>query len=514
MATERVSMRNAKEILKLKWGDGLSHRAVGASVGVSPGTVAAVIARAEACGLDWAATEGLDERTLEARLYPRPANEESRAEPDMVWIHTELRRAGVTLELLHLEYLEKHPEGYRMTAFGDRYRRWLKRCRLSMRQVHRAGEKTFVDYSGKRPSVIDPATGDAVPVELFVAVLGASNYTYAEASATQQVPDWLASHVRAFEFFEGVTTVLVPDQLKSGVSVSCRYEPGVQRAYAELARHYGTVVIPARPLKPRDKPKVEVAVQIVQRWVLARLRNERFDSLAGLNIRIRELCVQLNERPMKTYGGKSRRDLYLALDRPALAALPVDRFELAEWKVAKVNIDYHFDLQRHLYSAPHALIHEEVDIRYTATTVEAFFRGERVASHRRSHEAGRHTTTAEHMPASHQKHLEWTPTRLIRWAGDVGPKTAELVTVILESRPHPEQGYRSCLGLLRLRRRYKDIRLEAACARALVAGARSYRHVESILKHGLDCQALLPLAETEAGPRSPHENLRGPRYYQ
>ena len=309
MATERVSMRNAKEILKLKWGDGLSHRAVGASVGVSPGTVAAVIARAEACGLDWAATEGLDERTLEARLYPRPANEESRAEPDMVWIHTELRRAGVTLELLHLEYLEKHPEGYRMTAFGDRYRRWLKRCRLSMRQVHRAGEKTFVDYSGKRPSVIDPATGDAVPVELFVAVLGASNYTYAEASATQQVPDWLASHVRAFEFFEGVTTVLVPDQLKSGVSVSCRYEPGVQRAYAELARHYGTVVIPARPLKPRDKPKVEVAVQIVQRWVLARLRNERFDSLAGLNIRIRELCVQLNERPMKTYGGKSRRDL-------------------------------------------------------------------------------------------------------------------------------------------------------------------------------------------------------------
>ena len=472
MATERVSMRNAKEILKLKWGDGLSHRAVGASVGVSPGTVAAVIARAEACGLDWAATEGLDERTLEARLYPRPANEESRAEPDMVWIHTELRRAGVTLELLHLEYLEKHPEGYRMTAFGDRYRRWLKRCRLSMRQVHRAGEKTFVDYSGKRPSVIDPATGDAVPVELFVAVLGASNYTYAEASATQQVPDWLASHVRAFEFFEGVTTVLVPDQLKSGVSVSCRYEPGVQR------------------------------------------RNERFDSLAGLNIRIRELCVQLNERPMKTYGGKSRRDLYLALDRPALAALPVDRFELAEWKVAKVNIDYHFDLQRHLYSAPHALIHEEVDIRYTATTVEAFFRGERVASHRRSHEAGRHTTTAEHMPASHQKHLEWTPTRLIRWAGDVGPKTAELVTVILESRPHPEQGYRSCLGLLRLRRRYKDIRLEAACARALVAGARSYRHVESILKHGLDRQALLPLAETEAGPRSPHENLRGPRYYQ
>ncbi len=283
MATERVSMRRAREILRLKWCEGLSHRAIATSLGVSPGTVSATAARAAACGLDWASVEGLGERALEARLYPQAAVDATRAEPDMVWIHTELRRPGVTLELLHLEYLEQHPEGYRMTAFGERYRSWLKRCRPSMRQVHRAGEKTFVDYSGKRPSIVDPATGESVPVELFVAVLGASNYTYAEASATQQVADWIASHVRAFEFFEGASAVLVPDQLKSGVSASCRYEPGVQRTYAEMATHHGAVVVPARPRKPRDKPKVEVAVQIVQRWILARLRNERFTSLAALN---------------------------------------------------------------------------------------------------------------------------------------------------------------------------------------------------------------------------------------
>jgi transposase len=514
MATERVSMRRAREILRLKWCEGLSHRAIAASLGVSPGTVSATAARAASCGLDWASVEGMPERALEARLYPQAAAGDARAEPDMVWIHTELRRPGVTLELLHLEYLERHPGGYRMTAFGERYRAWLKRCRPSMRQVHRAGEKIFVDYSGKRPSIVEPETGESVPVELFVAVLGASNYTYAEASATQQVADWIGSHVRAFEFFEGASAVLVPDQLKSGVSVSCRYEPGVQRTYAELATHYGAVVVPARPRKPRDKPKVEVAVQIVQRWILARLRNERFTSLAALNERIRALCVQLNERPMKTYGGRSRRDLYVQLDRPALKPLPTERFELAEWKMAKLNIDYHFELQRHLYSAPHALIHETLDIRFTATTVEAFCRGERVASHRRSDEPGRHTTLAEHMPAAHQKHLEWSPSRIIRWAGTIGPETAALVTAIMETRPHPEQGYRSCLGILRLARRHGETRLEAACARALRANARSYRHVESILKHGLDRQPLLPMPEeTPAEPRT-HENVRGPGYYQ
>jgi len=261
----------------------LSHRAIAASLGVSPGTVCATASRAAACGLDWASVEGLGERALEARLCRQAAALATRAEPDMVWIHTELRRPGVTLELLHLEYLERHPEGYRMTAFGERCRSWLKRCRPSMRQVHRAGEKMFVDDSGKRPSIVDPANGECVPVELFVAVLGASNYTCAEASATRHVGDWIASHVRAFEFFEGASAMLVPDQLKSGVSKSCRYEPGVQRTYAEMATHSGAVVVPARPRKPRDKPKVEVAVQIVQRWILARLRNERFTSLAALN---------------------------------------------------------------------------------------------------------------------------------------------------------------------------------------------------------------------------------------
>jgi transposase len=482
---------------------------------VSLGAVASVVTRARLTGLTWPDVEALADDTLEQRLDGPPAGSaaDDRPEPDLGWMHRELRRPGVTLELLHVEYLAAHPTGYRYSAFCARYRAWRQRQRPSMRQVHRAGEKAFVDYAGQRPTIIDPVTGVVSPVELFVAVLGASNYTYAEATATQQSADWIASHTHAVEAWGGVPAAWVPDQLKTGVTVACRYEPGVQRTYAEWAAHYGTAIVPARPAKPRDKAKVEVAVQVAERWILARLRHEVFTSLAGLNARIRELLVELNARPMKGYGGQSRADLFTHYDRPTLRPLPAQRFIYGDWLAARVNIDYHIDVARHFYSVPHPLIHALVDVRVTATTVEVFHRGTRLVVHPRSHVPGRHTTVAAHLPHAHRAHREWSPSRLRRWGATIGPATEALVEAILASRPHPEQGYRSCLGLLRLEKRYGAARVNAACARALAAGARSYRHVDAILKHGLDRQAVQLALPASRSPRV-HAHLRGPAYYQ
>ncbi|MBU4455784.1 IS21 family transposase [Patescibacteria group bacterium] len=516
MATERLSMRKTREILRLKWCLGRSHREVSRSLGVSFGAVARTVSRAQEAGLGWPGVQGLNDEELERRLYPGEGGggiSRSRFLPDCAAIDLERRKPGVTLELLHLEYLEKHPDGYRYTQFCEIYRRWLKRRGLTMRQTHRAGEKLFVDYAGKKPHLVDPGTGECKDVELFVGALGASNFTYAEATLSQQEPDWIASHVRNLEFIGGAPGAIVPDQLKSGVTTPCRYEPGIQRTYEELAEHYGTVILPARPARPRDKAKAEVAVQIAERWIVARLRHETHFTLGSLNERIAELLEELNDRPMRRYG-QSRRQMFEQLDRPALKPLPSKRFVYGEWKKARVNIDYHIEVDRHYYSVHHSLFQEQVEARVTSTTIEIFLRGQRVASHLRSYVYAGHTTLPEHMPKAHQKHLEWTPSRIIGWAATIGPETQGLVQAILADRPHPEQGYRSCLGILRLARRYGDSRLEAAASRALAAGARSYRHVDSILKHGLDrLRPPLPLL-AQASPAIEHENVRGREYYR
>jgi transposase len=476
--------------------------------------VAAVVSRATHTDLTWEAETALTDEQLEKALWgPKLPLTAARSQPDPLHIHTELRGQGVTLELLHLEYLADHADGLRYSAFCAHYRRWVALQRCSMRQVHKAGEKLFVDYAGQRPHLVDPQTGEVVPVELFVAVLGASNYTYAEATQSQQIPDFLASHSRAVEYLGGVTTMVVPDQLRTGVSDPCRYEPGIQRSYADWARHYATAIVPARPGKPKDKAKVEVGVQVVERWILARLRHETFFTLAALNERIAELLEDLNARPMKGYGGQSRRQLFDRFDRPVLQPLPLDRYVYAEWSKVRVNIDYHVDVDGHLYSVPYQLIHTVVEVCLTAATVEIVLRGERVWLHLRSPRRGGFTTIPEHMPKSHRAHLEWTPSRLIRWAATIGPATAALATAILDSRPHPEQGYRSCLGLMRLGKRDGVERLETAAARALAAGARSYKHVDAILKRGLD---RLPVEGPPApGPSARrHANVRGPEYYQ
>jgi transposase len=510
MPTERLSMRNSREILRQKWQMARSHRAIASSVGVSVGAVCSVLTRATAASLTWAGVDELDDDALEQRLYPATVAASQRPEPDCAAIHAERHRPGVTLELLHHEYLERHPDGLRYTAFCARYREWLGRRGLVMRQVHVAGDKLFVDYSGKKPHVVDPSTGEVVEVELFVAVLGASNLTYAEVTRTQRGADWIASHVRALEYFGGVPAALVPDQLKAGVSRACRYEPETQRTYEDLARHYGTSVLPARPAHPRDKAKVEVGVQIAQRWLLARMRNQIFHSPSEMNARIRELLVDLNARTMRRYG-KSRRALFEEIERAALRPLPSERFEYAEWVLARVNIDYHVAVDGHFYSVPYRLVHEPVEVRLTATTVEILHGRHGVAVHARSAVRGGFTTLREHMPSAHRAHAEWTPSRILAWAEKVGAATRGLCDAILLDRPHPEQGFRSCLGILRLGKKYGEGRLEAACARALRVRARSYRHVESILVHGLDRAE--PPNESPERPAVTHENVRGPDYY-
>jgi len=511
MATERLSMRNVLEILRQKLELKRTHRQVAKALGVSNGAVGSLMVRWQALGLTWQDVKELPEDQLEKRLYgPRLPSTAPRPMPDMLWLYRELKRPAVTMEVLHLEYLERHADGYRYSRFCDHYNEWLAKQRLSMRQEHRAGEKLFIDYSGRKPSVVDPKTGEVREVELYVAVLGASSYVYAEATWTQRLADFVGSTTRALEFLGGVPGALVIDNLKAGVTKPDRYEGDVNRTYQEMARHYGTVVLPARPYKPKDKAKVEVAVQVVQRWILARLRNRIFHTLGELNQAIDELLDSVNGRVTR-HLKRSREQLFLELDKPALKPLPATRYEVAYWKTVKPNIDYHVELFEHLYSVPYALRSETLDGRATATTVEVFLRGQRVASHVRSHGPG-HTTLAEHMPSSHRAHAEWTPSRFLQWASEVGPMTQTLVQSILDERPHPEMGYRSCLGILKLSRKYGAERLEKACTRAVRVRARSYRHVATMLEKGLEST---PLPSDDTGTTLPlfHENLRGRDYY-
>ena len=469
--------------------------------------------RAAQAGLSWPLPEGCDDAELERRLFAPSVfvSPEKRPLPDGSYLHRELRRKGVTLFLLWQEYKAAFPDGYQYTQFCEYYGRFAKRLKPTMRQVHKAGEKAFVDFSGKRPEIVDPKTGEICPVEVFVGVLGASSLIYAEATPDQTLESWIGAHVRMVEFWGGCVEIFVPDNLKSGVTKACRYEPGLNRTYEDFARHYGAAVIPARPYRPRDKAKVEASVLVVQRWILARLRNRIFFSLAELNVAIRELLIEVNDRPMQKLG-VSRREFFETLDLPALRPLPPNRYELATWTSPTVNIDYHVEVDHNFYSVPYQLFSERVEARRTRTTVEIFFKSKRVTSHQRLHGRGRHATKAEHMPASHRAHLEWSPSRLISWAGKTGPATADVVTKILESRPHPEQGYRACLGLMRLGRQHGADRLETACRRAGQLRAYSYKTVHNILQSGMD---RLPLEEvSESTPVAPvHGNIRGAAYY-
>ena len=513
MPRPHIAMRKIRDVLRLSFQEGLSRRQVARAVQLPTTTVAHYVQRAKAAELSWPLPNELDDAALEARLFVSAAIAVIRPVPDWQKVHLELRRKGITLMLLWHEYRETHTDGYAYSQFCEHYRSWRRHLDAVMRQHHVAGEKMFVDFPGMTIPIFDLRTGEkTLDAELFVAVLGCSSYLYAEAFASQKLIWWVTGHVHALEFYGGSPAICVCDNLRAGVTRPHRYEPDVNATFAEMAAHYSMAIIPARSYKPRDKAKAENGVLLAERWIIARLRKERFTSLAELNVRIRQLLVWINKRPFKKIDG-SRASLFESLDAPALRPLPAAPYEFATFRTAKVNIDYRIEYRpdRHYYSVPHRLIGEKVTVRITASIVEIFFAGSRVASHVRDTRPG-FTTDPAHMPESHRRHAEWTPSRIVAWAEKTGEATAELVAEIMARRPHPEQGFRSCLGIMRLGNHYGAGRLEAACRRALTVHSFSYRSVESILKNGLD-QKPLP-KQTPQPTHGSHANVRGPGYYR
>ncbi len=506
-----ISMNKLKEILRLKYEKGLSQREISGSVLVGQSSVCRILQKVDRSGFLWSDLEGLTDEQLSETLGIRAVRvmKQEQAKPDFQWIYHELKKKGVTLDLLWREYRSEHPNGYGRSRFCSLYQNWKMKQHPVMRQEHRGGEKVFVDYCGPTVCIRNASNGKSREARVFVGVLGASNYTYAEATWSQSLPDWISSHIHMFEYFGGAPEAVVPDNLKSGVSRACYYEPDINPTYCDLAKHYNVSILPTRPRKPKDKAKVEAGVLLVERWIMAVFRNREFFSLNELNYEIHRLLKKLNERPFKKLPG-NRKSAFEQLDQPFLNPLPFKRFEFAQWKNAKVNIDYHVELKKHYYSVPFKYVREKVQIRYTETTIEVFFRSNRIASHPISPIPGKHTTLKEHMPTSHQHQMEWSPSRLIQWARKIGPQTAILIETILQNRKFPEQGYRSCLVIMRLNKQWSAERLESACQRANFAGVTSFRRVQMILEKGLDTLELTPPESLEIN----HENVRGSLYYQ
>ncbi|MGH2507576.1 MAG: IS21 family transposase [Ktedonobacteraceae bacterium] len=511
MPRRRTNMRRIRETIQLHFENGLSTNRIASSLGIARSVVQECIRRARHEKLQWPLPEDLDDTALERLLYPRPKATRKAVEPDWEYIHRELRRNGVTRELLWTEYTQRVENSYSYQQFCRLYRRWEKRLNLVMRQDHRAGEKLFVDFAGATLPVTNPETGEVTDAQLFVAVLGASNYTYAEACSSQSIDSWIAAHIRTFEYMKGVPEILIPDNLKAAVTKPHRYEPELNERYHQMASHYRTSIMPARVRKPRDKAPAEKGVQLVERWIVAVLRNRTFFSLAELNASIAELLESLNSRSFKKLEG-SRKSWFEQIDKPALKELPQTRFEDARWLRARVGNDYHVRVDGHYYSVPHQLAFEEVEIRATATTIEVLYAGKRVASHKRDPRPNKHSTKREHRPKSHQFMNDWNEERVTNWARQVGPAASHLVEQILRRSRHSQIGVRTCLGLLSLHEDYGAQRLEAACRRAAVAGSWSVSSLRSMLKHGLDRQVLQLVIPNLN--QSTHSNIRGAEYYK
>jgi transposase len=502
-------MRRIRECLRLGFELKLTQVECARSLSIGRGSVQEYWQRFKALGLSWAEANAMTDAELEGLFYGRPHRGKGCVIPDFAYVHCELSRVGVTLLLLWEEYREQHPNGYGYSRFCELYGRWRKRLKVYLRQVHRGGEKLYVDYSGKKPFWVDYKTGEIHEAEMFVMAWGASHYLYAEAQEDQKRRNWIMGHVRGFEYFACAPHATVPDNYKGAVSKAHRYDPDVNPAYTELATHYGFAVLPARAGKPKDKAKVEVGVLILQRWILARLRNRTFFSLEALNQAIRELLEEVNRRPMKKLG-KSRLELFEQLDKPHAKALPSERYVYQEWRKATVSMDYHIELDRHYYSVPYTFYGQRVDVRLSESSLEVFHQGQRIALHSRSYKKHAYSTQPEHMPPSHQRHIQWTPHRLIQWAGKVGPLTGWTVERIMASKPHPEQGFRAALGILRLSKGYGPERLEKALGFAKAHGIRRVGAIQEILRNRLD-QHRPP--EEDLGCVVNAANVRGPDYY-
>ena len=516
MPKKGLTMRQIRELLRLKTCEPQrGNRVLALRLGVARSTAQDCLERLAAAGLSWPLPDELTDDVLERRLFcnaGRKCGDRRLPEPNWPLLLREMKRPGVTLQILWEEYRQVHTDGYGYSRFCELYRGFEMRVSPTMRQHHVAGDKVFVDYSGKKVDIVNPETGEVLGAEIFVAVLGASNYTYAEATWTQSLPDWIGAHVRLFDFIEGCPRLLVPDNLKSGVIKASFYDPEINRTYGRMAEHYGIGIVPARPYRPRDKAKVEAGVRVAQFFILGRMRNRTFFSLAECNQAIREALTDLNGRVMRRLS-VSRRDLYREIEKPALRPLPAILYEYAEWKRARVNLDYHVELLGHYYSVPYGLIRQEVDARITDHAVELFHRGKRVAAHPRLYVTGaghHHVTLAEHMPKGHQYYAGWSEARFRSSAAAIGPHTEGLVIAVMANRKYPEQGFRSCLGILNRLRGIERERAEGACARALEIGALSSKSLGSILDNNLDRKsrqtndAALPLS---------HPNIRGGGYY-
>ena len=508
-------MRKIREVLRLKFGLGLKDRQIARSCSIPRSSVGNYVFRAMQAGLcGWPLVPDLDDEALETLLFPPVVTKTVAPKvplPDFVWMHDQLHRyKHVTLQLLWEEYKLTHADGYQYSQFCELYRRWARKIDVVLRQEHRAGEKMFVDHVGQTVPVVNQGTGEVRQASIFVAVLGASNYTYAEATWKRDVACWIGSHSRAVEFYAGVPSVTVPNNWKAGVKDPCYYEPDLNPTYRDWADHYGTVVIPARVRKPRDKAKVEAGVLIVERWILAALRHHTFFSLANLNQSIRELLTGLNNRKFRKLD-TTRAQLFETLEKPALKPLPSEPFHFAEWKTVRVNIDYHVEIHGHYYSVPYQYVHEELEAHISESSIEIIRKGRRIATHVRTDVAGKHTTLPEHRPKKHQD-LEWTLSRFVEKGRVIGPATATLMERIMKSRKHPELGYRSCLGVLRLGNRYSHERLETACQRAVTMNACSYRSIKSMLATGFDRQPV-EQPEVPAVHQEIHANVRGAGYY-
>jgi transposase len=511
VAQERLTMRKIKEILRLKYEAKLSNRAIAGACKISNSTVGEYLRQAEAAGISWPLGE-IGEEELYAKLFPEKRVVKTEREcpmPDWEEVQKEKRQKGTTLRLLWVEYKEKYPEGYQYSQYCEHYQRWKKsRIEPSKHIEHTGGEQMQVDYAGLKIAVTNPQTGETSHASVFVAILPASNYTYAEVQPSENQCHWNNGHVRAIEFFGGVVKIVVPDNLKTGITKPNYYEPDVNLAYQELAEHYQFAVLPARIKKPRDKGAAENGVQNVERWVIAPLRKRQFFSVNEANQAVQEQLKKLNDKVMQSVG-RTRRQEFEEIDQPNLRPLPQRRYEYAERKIARVNIDYHVEFEKHYYSIPYTLIHQKVDIRATERMVEIYYQGKPVANHPRSFHPGRFSTQREHMPPNHQFMEDINAERLIRWANTIGPKTTTMVKATLASRPFPEQAYRSCLGILGLGKKYNHSLLEQACQSMFEAKVFSYQAVKQELIF-LQKQVTTPAVET----LPTHENIRGAEYYQ
>lgn len=510
-------MRKIKEILRLRYEAGLSLRGVSQSLNIGYGTVVDYINRAEQANISWPINSSLDERDLGLLLFPtQPVTGQRRfTEPDFMGCFTGLKKSKlVTRHLLWQEYRQQHPkDGYSYAQFCHRFKEWQGKQKRSMRQIHIAGEKMFVDYAGPTMQVVNPDTGEYRTAQIFVAVLGASSYTFACAHWSQQLPDWLDAHVQALNYFGGIPEIIVPDNLLSAVTKTHRYQPDINASYLQLAEHYQTAIIPARPRKPKDKSKAEIGVQIVERWVMARLRHQSFFTLSSLNQAIRLLVDELNDKPFQKLPG-SRRSQFEQLDKPVLRPLPSNPYQYTDIKRARVHIDYHIEYDRHYYSVPHHLVKQEVEVQVCDNTVSVYHHGQRIASHLRSYHKEGHTTLREHMPEAHQSVHDWSDDRFLKWANNIGTETREIVHILLHKKRHPEQNYRAVLALLSNAKKYSNERLNNACGRALLINSPTRSSIESILKQGLDKVAIETDEMTqEELALDTHENVRGEDYY-